>query len=558
MKIREIHWKNFGSYGNKLQTLEFDSNQGNFYLVLGKNGSGKSSTSDVIKFGLYGKVDNKKLKDIPNRFNNNTYVKIVVEKNPNTIVTIERGIAPGFFKLFINGIEYDQAGKKNMQEYLEEEILGIPFYVFNNMISLSINDFKSFISMGVNDKRQIIDRLFGLEILSHIKWKVKYKIKVLKDYLDNIDTEINVLERSIQKSVSELEALNEKIKAADEEKKTVLLESIEKYNQYVEKANLKLQEIKEKEINLNQVYRELTAKIHSSQAEEKTYKQKIHLYESGKCPTCESDLTTDSHKSIYNDYLEKDKNIQILISELKEKVNVLKDNISKLGNMYSEVNDKKITADTHLQNCKKEYRQLQESGSTDMESNSLQNIIEDSKEKRKEAIHKKNDEEKKNNFFKILEDIFGDKGVKLSALKRIVPVLNTEIKKVLLDLNLDYRVSFNEEFDVDIQFLGFTVVPEQLSTGERKKIDFAVLIALIRLMKIRFSGLNLIFLDEIFSSIDSESIYGIVQVLHKTCKELNLNTFVINHSQLPNELFDYIIRVEKNNGFSNLSLEKND
>jgi DNA repair exonuclease SbcCD ATPase subunit len=121
---------------------------------------------------------------------------------------------------------------------------------------------------------------------------------------------------------------------------------------------------------------------------------------------------------------------------------------------------------------------------------------------------------------------------------------------------MDYRVTFNEEFDVDIQHLGFKISPEQLSTGERKKIDFATLIALIRLMKIRFAGLNLTFLDEIFSSIDADGIYHILKVLHKTCRELNLNIFVINHSQLPTEIFDYKLEIEKNNGFSHLMVEK--
>jgi DNA repair exonuclease SbcCD ATPase subunit len=165
-------------------------------------------------------------------------------------------------------------------------------------------------------------------------------------------------------------------------------------------------------------------------------------------------------------------------------------------------------------------------------------------------------EEKKANFYKIIEDIFGDKGVKISALKRILPVLNAEIRKVLHDLNMDYRVSFNEEFEVDIQHLGFRVSPEQLSTGERKKVDFAALIALIRLMKTKFAGLNLIYLDEIFSSIDSDGIHHILKVLHKTCRELNLNIFVINHSQLPTEIFDYRAEITKNNGFSNLIVEK--
>ena len=108
------------------------------------------------------------------------------------------------------------------------------------------------------------------------------------------------------------------------------------------------------------------------------------------------------------------------------------------------------------------------------------------------------EEEKRTNFFKIIEDVFGDKGVKLSAIKRIIPVLNQEIRKVLKDLNMEYRVSFEEDFNVKILHMGYEVIPDQLSTGERKKVDFAVIIALIRIMKLKFHGLNLVFLDEIF------------------------------------------------------------
>lgn len=41
MKIKTIEFRNFASYGNKLQKIEFEDNTGNFYLVLGQNGSGK-------------------------------------------------------------------------------------------------------------------------------------------------------------------------------------------------------------------------------------------------------------------------------------------------------------------------------------------------------------------------------------------------------------------------------------------------------------------------------------------------------------------------------------
>jgi DNA repair exonuclease SbcCD ATPase subunit len=556
MKIKTIEWKNFGSYGNNTQRIVFDENQGNFYLVLGGNGAGKSTMSDVIKFGLYGKVDNKKLRDLPNRFNNALSVKIVVEKNPTTIATIERGIAPNFFRLYINGVEYDQAGKKNMQEFLEEEILGVPYYVFNNMVSLSINDFKSFINMGVHDKRMIIDRLFGLEVLGAIKWKVRYQIKAMKEHIDMIDTEISVIERNVASSLQELENLNEKLKTASEEKKKDLSEKVEKLNEFIQSANEKIGQIVDKSKEVDEAARQWEELINGHKTEIHVCTEKIRLYEAGKCPTCEADLTTDHHKSMLQDYIKRDEEARSAIEKIKEKITELNQRRDKIRDVYNDLNTKKTSASTQIQTYSQELGKLNENNASDEQTQSLQNIIDDNAEKKKDAIHRKGLEEKKANFYKIIEDIFGDKGVKISALKRILPVLNAEIRKVLHDLNMDYRVSFNEEFEVDIQHLGFRVSPEQLSTGERKKVDFAALIALIRLMKTKFAGLNLIYLDEIFSSIDSDGIHHILKVLHKTCRDLNLNIFVINHSQLPTEIFDYRAEITKNNGFSNLIVEK--
>ena len=555
MKILSIEWRNFGSYGNSTQKLDFTNGEGNFFLILGSNGAGKSTLSDVIKYSLYGRLDNKKNRDIPNRFNGNAYVKAVIEKNPTTVVTVERGLAPGFFKLYINGAEYDQAGKKNMQDYLEEEILGIPYNVFNNMISLSINDFKSFISMGVNDKRQIIDRLFGLEILGHIKWKIRNKLRDLSSEVDAINVEMRLLDHSIEKSLSELSSLNEKLKAADDAKKAIHLKDIAKHEDFIQKAIEKISEVEERDREISKIIQSHNTLITEAKIEERSTQEKINLYNQGKCPTCESDLSTDYHKSILNEYLTKN-------TEAKESISSINEKIDELRRNRTEVNDKKVklssavaTSRSQVAGLRKEIEKL-EAPDTSEESNSLTSIIEDSQQKKKDAIKKKEEREKAVKFAKIVEEIFGDRGVKQSALKKILPMLNMEIRKVLADLNMDYRVVFNEEFAVDIQHLGFQVSPEQLSTGERKKIDFATLIALIRLMKIKFSGVNIVFLDEIFSSIDSDGIHHILKVLHKTCRELNLNIFVINHSQLPVEIFDWKLEIFKNSGFSQISLEK--
>ena len=160
MRVERLTFKNFGSYGNRTMELDVPEEPG-FTIVQGKNGYGKSTLSDVIKFAIFGKLENKKLKDIANRMNKHAEIRIELSVRKGKIV-IERGVEPGYFRLFLNGKEIDKAGKRSVQEYLEEELLEMPFYVFSNTLSLSVNDFKSFIRMSNFDKRAIIDKIFGL------------------------------------------------------------------------------------------------------------------------------------------------------------------------------------------------------------------------------------------------------------------------------------------------------------------------------------------------------------------------------------------------------------
>ena len=41
MKLKSIEWRNIGPFGNKLQSLELPD-EGGLWMVLGKNGNGKS------------------------------------------------------------------------------------------------------------------------------------------------------------------------------------------------------------------------------------------------------------------------------------------------------------------------------------------------------------------------------------------------------------------------------------------------------------------------------------------------------------------------------------
>lgn len=555
MKIKSIEFKNFGSYGNKIQTIDF-KNESSLILLVGQNGSGKSTISDVIKFGLYGKLPNKNLKDIPNRFNKNAYCKIKLESSGFNVI-IERGLEPSIFKLYINGIEYDQSGKKNVQEYLENEILKIPYHIFNNIISISINDFKSFLNLNSYNKSLIVDKIFGMDVINQMNAHVKDELKAIKGELKSLDITIDNLNSIINDSNIELNNLMEKIKESNLNIENEIKEQISNFLKECELLKENINNLKNEKVNLIKEKTNIEKSIKESELFLKRFKEKENLYKNKKCPVCESDLTTDFHKDYFNELSKKRDDTLSELNDLNKKYKDLNKKIDDLELSYEKFSIEKSKIDHQIDSLKLNLESINEKHTFDNQKQSIENLINKKKTELDDAMCNKNKKEKIYNFMSIVENIFSSDGVKRVILNKILPLLNSEINYNLKKLSIDrYKVIINDNFDVVLSEFGVDVSFTTLSTGERKRIDFAIVLALIKVMKIKFNNLNILFLDEIFSSIDYDGILDILKILNEYKKELNLNIFLINHSYLQDEYFDLKINVIKQNKFSNLFIEK--
>ena len=149
MRFKKIMWKNLLSYGNKIQQYEF-SETPELILVEGENGSGKSSIKEALTVSAYGKSAIRKMKDLPNWINKSAYTYNEIETSKGDIVTVERGIDPNFTQIKINGVNHNLPDKRKVDEFIEDEILGLNFATFCNTVSLSFDDFKSFINLDQN------------------------------------------------------------------------------------------------------------------------------------------------------------------------------------------------------------------------------------------------------------------------------------------------------------------------------------------------------------------------------------------------------------------------
>lgn len=552
MRIESVEWKNFNSYGNVPQRVDL-GNGGDLYLLLGGNGNGKSTISEVITFSLYGKLENKKKSDIPNRINKNLWCRIIVISKGKKI-TITRGVSPGLFEVDIDGVPYDTSGTSNVQDYLEYELFDIPYQVFKNIIVLSINDFRSFLTMSVGDKRNIVDRLFGFTLINTMRDSIRSERREIKEQIKTINDELNIIEESII-------SINEKIESLEKSKVEDNIKLASEYREKIigligEKKKLEdlVSKIKEKELDMLTSLNEEQKELSEITFEIKNDKAKMNLYSNNRCPTCGSDLHTEHHKSIKDNLEESLQSKEDKKYTLDESVKSISTKTKEISTKIQEIQSSVIRINLMINQYKNEAERLVKENK-EIDENYLQELVNENTTKSKDRKTNHIKKVQEDTFLEIVESVLGDDGVKNLAMKTILPSLNQSIHNMAAQIHLPYTIKFDDKFNCIVNALGEEINPKSMSTGERKKADFIIIIAMLKILKIRYPSLNLLFLDEIFSSVDSAGIYEIIKILSEVSKENNLNTWVINHTELPMELFDKKVEVYREGGFSKLSIE---
>lgn len=556
MRILNLEFKNFASYGNTVQKLKFEKDHNDLILLAGSNGAGKSSISKSIIYALYGKVDNENLKDLPNRINNSLWCRCSLESKGSHI-EIERGMYPHILNVKINGVEYDVAGKSNIQDFLDTEIYEIPYNVFKNLIILSVNDFKSFLSMSPYDKKQIIDKIFGFSILNDMRNIVKSKRKDTSDMLRLCEKEISSIDDSILSVNEKIEDYKIKLQQKSKADSAALKEQLDKIVDTMQKVQDALDKIEDKEETIDDKLSKANKQQSSLKSEILSIKKSLELYNNKCCPLCQAPLDDDFHTNIKNNYEHDLEHITEEYSKCVETTKKIKEKYNELIEKKDEVKSKKSTLKIKKNSLQKEIEKI-ENNKIELNDDTLFNfesLISEFTNKKSVKEDERSKTTIENNYLEIFESILSDEGIKSLALKNILPHFNSIISKLCVELNVPYNVKFNEKFDCVITAMSQEINVKSLSTGEKKRIDFAVIIALLKMIKLRFPTLNILFLDEIFSSIDMDGINNIIKVLRDNIKEMNINAFVINHSPLPGEYFDKYIEVYKEGGFSKLRIE---
>ena len=546
MRLKKVSWKNFKSYSNIMTELDF-SDRHSLNLIIGVYGTGKSSIAECITYLMYGKIENFTASEIPNRTNKNFYGKIELDCDGHSVI-IERGLAPTIFTVTIDGNVVDTAGKTNVQDMLEEVYYRIPYSVFKNIIVFSINDFKSLVNLNLSDKRNIIDRIFGFTIFNEVLKKVKEDVKGIDSEISENSGSLRANNNSIERIISQVNELKNNMVSQDEIKKLALnIQETEEKEKKNEESIQKLEETREK-IKREALEKSVDIKDAKKRIEE--IDKKIKLIDSGRCPMCGSSLETDEFREEKENLLEERKSceetiklITDIVNESVRKIEILNKNIttfkgnsqrSNIIELKSDLKSKISANETKVDPLIETKKQIENDIAKLTEE---QNIL----------------SEKKLNYSILLKMLGEDGGIKQMIAKSYIKDLNNIIAQTIDFMNMPYSVMFDSNFNTTIMQNGSKVNYKTLSTGEKKRVDFATIISFVKLLKLQYGELNLLFIDELFSNIDIDGVDDMLQLLKDLCQELSLNIFLIHHARLENIMFDNVFETTKKDTFSHLN-----
>ena len=569
IKFNAVVWKNFLSTGNTPIEIVLDNSPST--LIIGDNGSGKSTVLDALTFGLFGKPFRRIKKDqLVNSVNGrDCTVEVYFDIGKRKYLVI-RGIKPTRFEIYIDGKLLNQdASSKDYQKQLENNILKLNHRSFTQVVILGSSSFIPFMQLTAAARREVVEEILDIKVFSLMNYILKSRIKDNKESSRDIKYENDMLEHKVtlqenkiseakDKSKTSLKVLEKKMKKnADDMKK--LEGEVETLKALVTEWETdilpKHEKVDADRTELNRIKYRMEHKSNKAEQEIKFFK------DNDNCPTCEQHIDEEfKHKAIEErtdkmvvgacamvsldaQLTEMEARIdlyeKIEIDKREHEVNIAKKNTSaeSLGNFNDDV--------------ARQIDDIQTAGTLLAEDKTrLQEYREDSKriKKEKEKI------QDRANYLNIAKQLLQDSGIKTKIIKKYLPIMNKLVNSYLNQLEFQVKFELDEQFNEKIKSrYRDEFAYANFSEGEKMRIDLALLFTWRQVAKMKNStNTNLLILDEIFdSSLDMNGTDEFLKILSTLSNE---NIFLISHkSDLNVDKFDSLIRFEKVQNFTKVT-----
>ena len=565
--FQKIKWKNFLSTGDHWSEIDFLGHTTN--LVVGTNGSGKSTMLDALTFALFNKPFRKITKSQLVNATNEKDCCVEVEFSVNNKdYLVRRSIKPNKFDIEVNGtLLHKEADDRANQKILEESILKVNYKSFTQIVILGSSSFVPFMQLSTSNRRDVIEDLLDIRIFSAMNSLIKEKIRTEKEKIRSLDLKRDNIKDKISMQENFIRELEEQGKtniAENAKKRDSLSDEIcvltmqnegltDDVYGLTEEQN-KLTGAGEKLLKLNNLKGKLSNRVATLTKEHKFFSDNVT------CPTCTQNIEESFRLNRINDVQTKAKELKKGYDDLEETIkkeqnrerqfNKLSKEITKLNNGISKNNTQISGFQRQIRDLESEVQRFTEqlaNRSTENEkltefNSSLQKTLEESSERREEVV-----------YHDFAYSLLKDDGVKTKIIKKYLPFINQQVNRYLQLMDFYINFTLDEEFVETVRSpIHEDFSYSSFSEGEKMRIDLALLFTWREVARVKNSvNTNLLIMDEVFdSSLDGFGTDEFLKIIRFVIKDANV--FVISHKTELHDKFNSVIRFDKVKGFSRI------
>lgn len=518
MQIQRIKIENFKSIYEPFE-IDFNNIKG-LWKISGSVGSGKTTIGEAIIYGLFGTVNGKNNGDLISWGRKKGFVEIwCVSKGRNIYIKRELksyGQSPLYVE--VDGEEIVFTNKRDAQQQLEQEYYDTSKVMLELLCIISFNNFKSLATLNASDTKKFLDQTLGFytlteyaEACKELKLENLTNISRLSNLISQLESQVEKLEELSNVEIIEgnMDVVKSQINAFETEYKEVS-------NKYNDEQKL----LETEKVNLCQKRASIVTLGNNK-------KREIEFIEKGICPTCGApiDQSQLEIKKQEKDLLTKS------YLEIQEKIKVIDDQISTLNlEKTHETNSIWRTITSLKQLLTRLEEQAKRLGLNKGEIDSIRLKI---AEYDKERVKYQTEDAQWEQLYNILSH-----QIRAEILQSFIPTLNLNILKYTQRLHLPYIVQFDSNFKCNIRLCGIDkdIPVSSLSTGQLKTVDMVIILGVLGTV-IGSNGINIMFLDELFSNLDAGLRNEMCQVLREIVSE-DMTIFIISHTDLENRYFD--------------------
>ena len=564
--FKKVRWKNFLSTGNYFLEVQLDRSPTT--LIVGENGSGKSTVLDALCFVLFNKpfrtISKSQLVNSINLGGTIVEIEFVIQKNNFKII---RGMKPNIFEIYCNGRMMNQdANALDTQKILEQQILKLNYRSFTQVVILGSSTFIPFMQLRSKDRREVVEDILDIKIFSLMNFLLKHKVKEVSEELKSIEYEFRLSKEKIDLQNKYIEDIRKNKERIIEEKEHLVFDSERVLLSEQEKADKIKLEIKSLEPETSQKenvkssireYHKMEAKLSNRVDENKRQKEFFENNET--CPVCTQDIELELKKQKIE---EKSKRIQELnsgIDKLKIELDDKEQLLKGIDMLSKQIREKEVevakicTSIAHMERLIRQTNiqiQAMKKGEVSEEDKVKLTRLSERCKLQEEQITKLREDKF---YVDVARNLLMDTGIKTKIINKYLPIMNKLINGYLTSMDFYVNFTLDNNFNETIKSRHRDEFSySSFSEGEKMRIDLALLFTWRAVAKMKNStNTNLLILDEIFdSSLDTTGTDDFLKILHTFADQ---NVFVISHKgDTMFDKFRSVIKFEKQRNFSKL------